>query len=648
MSGPIRRLIHVRSRLDGRELPLVIAANSAAGRRFDDRAEGRSDAPSIVPLVFLHDRLPEATVERFLEGAFRIAARWLTTLESRVEPLLLVQPYERGNGGWLGWPTDDLFQGLAELGRDWPLERSRTALIGLGTGGTAALQLAALFPDHVSRVLAWGPWIDPAADPCLARAEPGADAAAGGLAVDDLRVTSAPITLLGNLSPERVRILPHPACDPALAVSAGPAHLRALAGSGFAPPELRPLSPPRLHARGSEVPELADELSILLGQPTSRPDGDSADDDPTRGRRDQLEPAFEHRWMPSPALARGGSVVDARFAEIDRPAFASIERTGSATVIRTSNLLGLTLKRSKSSGAVKVDGTTLKLRGSDRMDEPNGPSAAGVREVSLVRIDGRWLLAPEPHDMAADWTGSAAGLAGGLFAWRWRRLAAIVGTVGDDHERAWSEHAVRRVLETLVGGAGLPAVRTGSKTDIAWPTVTDADWLAEPPGVTPEAIPPSLIVAGRPETHLLLHQWRERLPVRWSDPEQDEDHPWFEWLGVRHAGPAEGLMLSISLPLETDAGLRSGAPADGSGSVADEFGSPRDQPPDVPVGPALLILTANGPEGWTWLVERPFPWNRSTWLTDGPALAPRSEPKSESNGAKGVRNPTRRRRARTR
>ena len=139
-------VLKVRSSVDGREIPYHVSAPKPLPK-------------TPLPLVFLlHDSLADPSAGAFIEETFRAAANWNKAMADG-SPGLLVQSWGRGNGAWFGAGGRALFD-VWEQVQDQFVVTAKAAVIGMGAGGTGALQLAAQLPDHFCAVSAINPWVD--------------------------------------------------------------------------------------------------------------------------------------------------------------------------------------------------------------------------------------------------------------------------------------------------------------------------------------------------------------------------------------------------------------------------------------------------------------------------------------------------------
>jgi len=146
MAAIDQHLLKVRSPVDGKEIPYHVSAPNPL-------------PTSPIPLVFLlHDTLADPSSSAFIELAFQTASNWSSAL-AMGPTALLVQPWGRGNAGWLGPAGRALFDVWNQLEDQFLLPDS-AALFGVGAGGCGAIQLAAQFPERFRAVSAVNPWTD--------------------------------------------------------------------------------------------------------------------------------------------------------------------------------------------------------------------------------------------------------------------------------------------------------------------------------------------------------------------------------------------------------------------------------------------------------------------------------------------------------
>jgi pimeloyl-ACP methyl ester carboxylesterase len=142
----VQHSLKFRSSADGRPIPVHVSAP-------------RELLKTRLPVVLLlHDSAVDPSPAAFVEEAFRQAAAWKSAM-SESPPGLLVQVWGRGNSAWLGPAGKSLFDVWDELQHHF-LMAPTASVIGFGSGGTGALQLAATFPERFHSVAAVNPWTD--------------------------------------------------------------------------------------------------------------------------------------------------------------------------------------------------------------------------------------------------------------------------------------------------------------------------------------------------------------------------------------------------------------------------------------------------------------------------------------------------------
>lgn len=464
MTQVVRHLFHYRSPLDDQDQPYVVSAPS------EMPATGR------LPVIFfLHDTLPEASAGAFTETALREAARWQTILTG-ARPALLVQPFGRGNAGWIGAGGRDLFDVWKQLAQQFPIEPT-AGLLGVGGGATGALLLGCWFPERFSAIAACGAWTDDRLDlPLGAVNWPAWERAQ--------RRALAPRPLAGNLHGLPLHF-EHAWWQDGLEGTAPRAHLMSMLE--------------KLENEGISYSS-ADSVGALVLRR-------EAPADPIRLLNWLLDSPRtpEHRRRRKAFCLRAAQSDWLRLLRLDEPGRAgTIEtkaRNGSMKV-KTSGIgaLALRIGASNSPRAMRIDGQRLRL--------PE-PAASGNGEwVYLERLARGWAVL----DPQGEQPTKRPELAGPPLDLRWDAVSFVPGTLGDEVENHANIRLAQALAERWRTGADSPNPHPGDRAvAMEYPVVMDVDLREE---VVRRR---HLVAIGNPRTNLLLARLRGRLPCRWDD-----------------------------------------------------------------------------------------------------------------------------------
>ncbi len=444
-----RHFFKYRSPVDGAEVAFHVVAPAAP------------PAEPLPVVWLLHDNLPLPTAAEFVEEALKQASAWLPAMQDGAAGLL-VQPFGRGNGCWIGPAGRDLFDVRAEVQRRFLVEPGSGSLLGVGAGATGALQLAAWFPHEFAAVAALGPWAEDLFDlPWGVDDWPDWEA--------PQRRALAPRALATNLAnlPVWLEVAVHQ-------------HGHA----GTATPE---------HAR-----RLAEALAELKAPATLV-------ESPRRGPSDRH---LLWNWLaaarraPTPAafgcrayFPRGAGPPWLNLAQVAEPgkpgAAVLAPRAGGGWSIRTRGVAELKLRRD-SAAPYALDGALLPP-----------PTEA---EESWRRVEDGWRPVPAPRG------GKRAELGGPPFDMFWDAVTIVVGTLGDEAETAAQRAFGADLAARWKSGADSACAHPGAgAVDLEFPVVADRDVADDPP------FDQHLVLIGSPWTNLLAARWRERLPVQWND-----------------------------------------------------------------------------------------------------------------------------------
>lgn len=547
-----RHVLRFPSPVDRREIPYVVSVPVATN-------DGDAVAPAekVPILVCLHDRLKNPTADGFLDTALVTAKRWESALAGAL-PALLVQPYGRGNAGWLNAAARDLAALFERLVDEFPQARGPRLLVGIGSGGTGALQLASRAPDAYAAVAAFGPWTgwnESSSAGASDRMEEASDDSGPAWELPQ-RAAVAPLTLVGNLAALPI-YLEHPWWYSGLH-EPGAEHTDRLADrltrAGGA---VKIAQPAGLLGLRREIPDDLPQVVTWLATQAKR----------TPSRLLEL-----HDLGPGEASSRHLQVLGVR--DPAAPAHLTFESRRRAVVVRTKNVTAFAVDSAllapwdlDPAEPWKIDRATVPP------PVPEGDDRIGAPEVGWLRFErlGReWVVLPaDSEDLGVgpgmlaspgprEQSGSAGGMSGMLttqgfspsasrrfattghqgsspLAWQFfarpghkglgpytgrqlgdRPLLFVPGTLSDEV----GNHLQRETAEYLCArwNAGLdssnpypgdrrPDLLAAVRADVA---VSESDWADC-----------HVVAIGQPGTNLLLARVRGSWPARWEEPAED-------------------------------------------------------------------------------------------------------------------------------
>lgn len=490
MAGTTRQLLHHVSALDGSRQPYLVCSTTC-------------DKGSRLPAVlYLHDTLPDPSPEGFLEDAYRTAAEWMPVI-SASEPHLFVQPFGRGNGGWLGAGGRDLFDLLATLRHQFPLDEERTSLLGVGAGGTGALQLASWFPHRFSAVAAIGAWTDSQWDlPLGAKDWPRWERVQ--------RHSVTPTCIAKNLRGFPV-YLEHPWWFNGFEGTTSRAHFDAMrAALEKAKAKLRlPSRDDRVQIARRAPDNPTDTLHWLLSH--------SRLDHPRNAHFSVFQlRASEFSWGRVHRIARAGT-----------PGSVEVKSADGHWKIKTSGIEALEVTTPRPASKLELDRQTLFLQ------ETEG---APVDPLRLERIGKEWRRIPTSEGNASDSLADAHGilktpsLAGPPMDLRWDRVLFVSGSLGDQAENRATSGILERLRRRWRQGSDSPNCHPGNKyVALDYPLVLDSEVTEE------QMANHHLVLAGHPHCHLLLARYAGGLPCRWTGQGGNfGEQPTMQLAGKRH------------------------------------------------------------------------------------------------------------------
>ena len=537
-----RHVFRSRSTVDGTEQPYVVCAPR-------DLDPGQS-----APILFvLHDTLADPTTGGFVEMALRRAADWLEALEA-TPPLILVQPFGRGNAGWLGIGGRDLFDTHSALRTQFPCDDDAVSLLGIGAGATGALQLACWFPDRFAALALIAPWADDRQElPLGIKDRPDWEKAQ--------RRAVNPLTLAGNLDEIPIH-LEHPWWFHGIDGSAGPEHHAALSAAfeGRTTP--------------IRVPDQADPSDALdLGRscPSDLPGL-------LRWLAEQRRDGERKTLRFTTYSLRSNRVDRLRIDRLSRfgaPGSIKAKRGGKGFKVKTHGVealsIRLTADSARAADVVRIDKRDFSLPAVDH-DAPE----AWVR---FERVAKQWRLldVAEAVDAASDDSPESDGAEttiqplrksptapGLMMDLRWGAVAFVPGTLGDEPTNERQRALAERWRDRWRTGADSlnphPADHTSG---VDYPVRTDVDVTES------ELAERNLVLIGSPSTNLLLARFRAALPCEWYDRSVDECSS-FSFGGRRYEDPRDALLLVYPNPRHPQRSLLvvTGADPRAFGSVA--------------------------------------------------------------------------------
>jgi pimeloyl-ACP methyl ester carboxylesterase len=496
MTAIARHLMYFRSSVDGADLPYLVCAPAA-----ESAAAGR------LPVVFLlHDHLRDPSPGGFIEEAFRRAAHWESALRSSC-PALLIQPFGRGNAGWLGVAARDIFDVWEHVRHAYCCDPDAVSLVGIGAGGTGALQLAGWRPDRFSAIAAIGAWTDDRFDLPIGMSQWPVWEQPQRLAVN-------PLFLANNLTHMPI-YLEHPWWFNGLSGTAGRAHYDAmvaqLSSLGVSP---RTVEQPIRVSAVRTCPSAMDQLWAWL----------------ISARRKTPLPSvrFCSGCLRSATCDWIGIV---RLLRPEKAGFVQAQATPAEQRLKTKNVQALAV-RLLGPHRLRVDRQSMDLR-------QYGDGYSG-RWIRLERVGNAWnwhdaQLHDEPWPASSTLNAAASlrrqssatgrriatnapttvkspTLPGPVIDLFTDRILLVPGTLGDDAENG----VMRQLAETLqnswrTGCDSLNPYPGDRRSQIETAILNDTDLTAE------DSARHHLVLIGNPRTNLVLGRLAGRLPCRWPD-----------------------------------------------------------------------------------------------------------------------------------
>lgn len=494
---PQRLLLHQRSPVDGVRLPNLVCRISGGAAQHDK--------PS--PLVFvLHDTLKDIDPAAFVEESFLLADHWCEVLDS-LGSSLVVFPFGRGNAGWLGAAACDLFSLWEELSGRFSLA-SQARLVGVGTGATGCLQLAAHYPDRFSHVAALGAWTSKAT---------GATNLTQAPWEETFEQETVPTEWASSLRGVRLW-LEHPWWHLGLNGHAGPQHFENLTAAlareqiPFATP-----TAPRgfdLYSFEERLPSQADELARWL---------ESAE--PTANTRASVT----RTGITFPRDGLAGVVVE-RLSVPGQQAELTVATTEEGLDVRTRGIETVRLMATAlRTGPVTMDGHTVEL-----------PATEAERgSLCFERVGRRWIAADEEGE-----TGSCKSSArpGTLFDFAQSKILIVPGTLGDERENRFARDFAEHLQQRWQSGAdSLVPWPVPAQTLRTFPIVQDGQLTNE------QLQSHHLVLIGTPRTNLLLARFHGRLACGWDDESAS-----FSFGGHAWDDPSDGIVFLAPTPSTLD------------------------------------------------------------------------------------------------
>lgn len=483
---------HYRSRVDDADQPYVVTAPDAAPL---------STPPACV--VWLHDTLAPATRDQFVEQALAVSHRWRGALEQASTPTILLQPLGRGNAAWLGPGGRDLFDVLEVASAEYGVDPDRVHLVGVGSGGTGALQLAAWFPDLWRSVAACAAAVDDRLG-ISARS----DAAWESQARESVRT----ISLARNLA-QIPLYLEHPWWADGLEGTAHVDHFDAMVRelkrveARFEAVRDRPLT-----TRSEAWPRSpSDLLKWMLSRPS-----------PSRN-------SWQHASF-TPRSRRRGMRID-RVGPEPGPSVVRIDERQDEFRVRTAGVLDLALQVHKPLG-VKLDRDQFTASAVLDAKDPSG-------WVRFHRLASSWSVEPPLNGAAAPQRVKTAALPGPVLDMRWDGVAFVPGTLGDDAENRTMARLAETMRSSWIRGDDSPSLHPADATTLV-------DYKITPDAAVADewASRRHLVVIGTPRTNLLLAKYRAALGCQWPEAaEAGASVEPFRVAGRLYNGPRDGLFL---------------------------------------------------------------------------------------------------------
>lgn len=497
-----RRLGYYRCPLDESDQPFLVCAPVHAEMDAE-----REPAFALLPVIyFLHDTLSDPTPEGFIESAFREAAAWLPVLESG-PPVLFVQPFGRGNAGWLGLGAGDLAAVEREVARRYPLDADAVTLLGLGAGATGALQNACWYPDRWAAVAALGAWSNPRLDlPLGSNAWPEWE--------QGQRRAISPWVLARNLASIPLW-LENPIHHQGLGGTAAPAHTTALSGRlrtlGISTATIRPApalaAPNELHR--------AALLHWLLEQRRQTPTAFSFTTYNLAAPGCQgveiarlAKPGFPAQFLAQTVPTSSGNQLRLRTKGVDSLFLHAACRWPGGLVFNGQyfSLHEKTVKNSKETTSAP-----------NESDDTNKKSPPDQDTVFFERVGQQWRqenLAHPSMDSLLQTSYRCSPL------WNLHRggILFVAGSLGDEHTNAQLLLLAQELRDRWQQGVESANPYPGSRVPaLAYRAVRDVDLTAD------ELARNHLVLVGTPVNHLYLARWRNIFPCSWSDGSLADD-----------------------------------------------------------------------------------------------------------------------------
>lgn len=478
MSRPTAcHVLHYTSSVDDTDQPYVVAA--------PEPIDG-----AVACIVLLHDTLFPASRDSFIEGALKEASRWQDALRSSNQPFVLVLPMGRGNGGWLGAGGRDLFDVLARVQGEFPIDPERIYLAGAGSGGTGALQVACWFPDRWCALAIAGPVIDDHDDlPSGSKDFP--------LWEQSSRQAHRVTSLLSNIGSTPI-LVEQPWWIDGLSGTAHPEHHRRLVSlldryAVNAEVRLdRPLVP------GPEV--WPSDPKALAEWFFSRPTGLSSN-----GR--------SHTSYSPRSFA--GLVRVERLAQAGKPSVVKTTSNDKTLVIQTKGVADLAVHA--------LDMESIRLDRQKFVSHVFEPMIDLHGWIRFQQLGDSWHAVSTKRSKKSEGvvtpvTVKGTHLPGPVYDMRWDKVAFVVGTMGDDYETRTAERLAESMKLSWTDGSDSTTFHPGDRTSLVqYDVFADAE-------VTDEMMQGRhLVVIGTPRTNMVLARLRSRIGVDWPTIDDMED-----------------------------------------------------------------------------------------------------------------------------
>lgn len=500
MTKIARHLLHHPSNVDDTQPPFIVCAPAELP------ASG-----SLPTVLLLHDVLDDPSSAGFVEEGFRLASEWLNIVAENI-PSILAIPFGRGNGGWLGAGGNDLFVMLDELRRQFPIDESAISLLGIGAGGTGALQLAGWFPDRFAAVAAIGAWTDPSLDIPLGSAQwPEWE--------QTQRNAMAPIAIVSNLRNTPIH-LEHPWYFQGIGSTAGRTHFERMKSrcidEGIT---VRTAEASGLMAFEKKAPvQRASLYEWLIAQKRN-------------AQPESVEFSFESASWRASECQR---VHIHRFAKPGKTARLEGSISSKGYRLKTKRIEALTVQW--------LDGEARKIRIDDSRFEFLETAAGWTQfeklgsewQATETGADARWLVPPRDGRL------KSAGSSGPMFDLRWNGTIVVPGSLGDEADIEANTSFANSLAQRWQQGADSIQPHPGDRTVAAdIPVVLDSALSDQ------QQVERNVILIGRPQTNLVLARLGDRLPMQWSDESTGSS---FRLNGKRYDDPADAVMILYPNP----------------------------------------------------------------------------------------------------